>query len=88
MTTAKIIDFGLSIQYKKDLTSKIQIRDKVGTTIYMAPELIEKKAYWFPVDIWSCGLILYWILTLGKHALYIPKVDNEKKYREKLKDPK
>ncbi len=50
--------------------------------IYMAPELINHQSYslvsvYFslndvvkPVDIWSCGIIMYVILSMGKHPLY------------------
>ena len=35
-----------------------------GTTIYMAPKLIEKRAYdGFKIDVWALGIILYTMLT-------------------------
>jgi len=51
--------------------SDIGFTEKVGTMIYMAPELIEAKCYFLPVDIWSCGFILYYLLTTGNHPLYV-----------------
>ena len=49
----------------------------------MAPEIIAKKSYSTPVDLWSCGIILYNLLTEGTHPIYT-KGDNMAKYRKKL----
>lgn len=39
-----------------------------------------------PVDIWSCGLIMYILLSGGKHPLYVTK-DTPESFLEKLKKP-
>ena len=35
----------------------------VGTPLYMAPQILEKKIYSTKCDIWSLGLIFYEMLT-------------------------
>ncbi|KAJ8908095.1 hypothetical protein NDN08_008190 [Rhodosorus marinus] len=35
----------------------------VGTPSYAAPELLRGNNYSFPVDVWSCGVMLYGILS-------------------------
>ena len=54
----KIIDFGASINYKKDHHLKL----KTGSPYYIAPEVI-KRCYNEKCDIWSCGVILYILLS-------------------------
>ena len=60
----KIIDFGLSSIYNKgDLLSTA-----CGSPSYAAPEMLSGKQYkGIEVDIWSCGAVLYMMLT-GKLA--------------------
>lgn len=41
--------------------------EQCGTPLYMAPELIENKIYSKPVDIWSCGIIMFWLCNKGNH---------------------
>jgi len=49
----------------------------------MAPEIWEGHSYNKPVDIWSCGIIMYNLLTQGKHPYWNNK-DNEYAYMSKL----
>lgn len=49
----KLIDFGIAKEIK-NYTDTI-----VGTSYFMAPEVIEGKGYSFSVDYWSIGICLY-----------------------------
>ncbi|OMJ72070.1 hypothetical protein SteCoe_29577 [Stentor coeruleus] len=82
LSTLKIADFGLSTQ----LENGFKVDDRCGTVLYMAPEQAANRAYSKEVDIWSCGIILYKLLSKGNHPLY---VHNEKieSYFNKLKNP-
>lgn len=101
MTSIKICDFGLSAQFEYDEELQFQsdsLSGHVGTRIYMAPEILKKRNYGKVhqfyinnilklVDIWSCGIILYMLLSNGKHPLYV-KGESFEQYKEKLKAPK
>lgn len=51
----------------------------------MAPEVVAfNHEYTKKVDIWSIGIIMYEILTGGKHPLYVKCVDNVETYKKKL----
>jgi 5'-AMP-activated protein kinase catalytic alpha subunit len=55
----KIVDFGLSNQYKPNE----RLKTACGSPCYAAPEMIAGKKYeCLGVDIWSCGIILYAML--------------------------
>ena len=56
-TNIKIIDFGLSIILLKNEFSC----GTVGTPNYIAPEIINGDEYNYKIDIWSLGIILYFI---------------------------
>ena len=54
----KIGDFGFACNNNENLT------DSVGSPIYIAPEILSKKAYdGIKADTWSLGVILYILLT-------------------------
>ena len=57
----KIIDFGLSCNYSnKDYNLLSTI---CGTPIYTAPEILSKNYYKpKPADIWSCGVVLFFMV--------------------------
>jgi serine/threonine protein kinase len=45
-----------------------ELYGNAGTPQYMAPEVLRRRSYSFPVDIWSAGLLLYEII-LGQPLL-------------------
>ena len=54
----KVCDFGTSLKFKKG-----DVQDEVvGSIYYIAPEVL-KKNYNSKCDIWSCGIIMYILLT-------------------------
>ena len=54
----KVIDFGTSKLFK----SNEHMKEKYGTPYYIAPEVL-KKDYNEKCDVWSCGVILYIMLS-------------------------
>ena len=54
----KLIDFGMSVKVDNK-----KLKDMVGTSYYMAPEVIRRE-YGPKCDIWSCGIIFH-ILLVG-----------------------
>lgn len=54
----KLIDFGTSTFYSHDESLTM----KIGTPAYMAPEVM-KQNYNEKCDVWSCGVILYVLLS-------------------------
>lgn len=53
---AKLTDFG----FTRESIQKTTLETICGTTVYMAPELTERKNYdGFKIDIWALGVILY-----------------------------
>ena len=54
----KIIDFGMSVKR----TSVTDLSSLVGTPYYLAPEVIKGK-YSLECDIWSLGVVMYFLLS-------------------------
>lgn len=54
----KLIDFGISVKFEKET----KLREKTGTVLYIAPEVI-KGSYDEKCDIWSCGVLMYMMLS-------------------------
>ena len=79
----KIIDFGLSAQHFNCLYNN----EYCGTYLYMAPEQIQKKSYYYSVDIWSIGILMFMLLNNGKHPFY-QKGDSRQDFIEKIKERK
>ncbi|KAG5509530.1 hypothetical protein JKF63_06235 [Porcisia hertigi] len=87
----KLADFGFarSMSYNTIVLTSIK-----GTPLYMAPELVQERAYDNRVDLWSLGCILY-ELYYGKPPFYtnnlfalIKKIVCEPvKYDSKASDP-
>ena len=80
LDSLKIADFGLSSKFK--LGEKLD--SQTGTIIYMAPELLNRYKYNESADIWSCGIILYKLLT-NSHPVYIPGESSES-YKQKIQN--
>eukprot|EP00928_Gymnodinium_smaydae_P013368 TRINITY_DN14879_c0_g3_i1.p1 TRINITY_DN14879_c0_g3~~TRINITY_DN14879_c0_g3_i1.p1 ORF type:complete len:526 (+),score=118.93 TRINITY_DN14879_c0_g3_i1:226-1578(+) len=57
--TIKIIDFGFAQRFQPGVDS---LKTKCGSPNYTAPEIL-KRPYNEKCDIWSCGVILYLLLT-------------------------
>lgn len=57
--TIKIMDFGLS----KVLAPQERVNDGFGTLTFVAPEVLIRQPYNKQIDIWSMGIILYYMLT-------------------------
>ena len=62
--TIKLIDFGLGKIFDKD----IKLKSIVGTTLYTAPEVLNKN-YNEKCDIWSLGVILFFLVA-GKPPFF------------------
>jgi len=61
----KIIDFGLSYQWKHAMREDLIAEKKnklIGTSYYIAPEVL-RLDYDERCDIWSAGVILYILVT-------------------------
>ena len=67
----KIVDFGTSLIFDTDR----KLDEKLGTAYYIAPEVI-KKSYNEKCDLWSCGVIMY-ILLSGEPPFNDPRADND-----------
>lgn len=37
---------------------------RVGTPLYLSPELIKQKPYSFKVDVWALGCVIYHLAAL------------------------
>ena len=56
--TAKLIDFGLS----KVITPLARTKEPYGTLIYCSPDVILGVPYNSKVDVWSLGIIIFYLL--------------------------
>lgn len=54
----KVIDLGFSKKFCK----QNKIEEYVGTTLYIAPEIIKRQKYDEKCDVWSIGVIVYIML--------------------------
>lgn len=59
--TIKVGDLGLSRELSADT---IQAHSKVGTPLYMSPEVLKGDGYDFKSDVWSLGCLLYELAML------------------------
>ena len=75
---SEIADFGLS--RRVDSTGSISVYStNVGTRCWIAPEVLKApKDYSKPSDIFSCGLLLHYILAIKKHPFATPSAGGPK----------
>ena len=79
----KLADFGLAAHFKLNKN----IEDRAGTYKYMAPEqATQGKIYGKKIDIWALGIIMYKILSCGKHPLAVGPVEKDQ-FIKKLINP-
>ena len=57
----RLIDFGFAINAPKE-DENIELTQVVGTPNYMAPEVLNEKAYNTQIDVYSAGVILHTML--------------------------
>lgn len=62
----KLIDFGLAMGYHKDYNMK----GRVGTIPYAAPEILNKLEYTSKVDSWSLGVSIYKIIIRNPRIIH------------------
>ena len=58
----KQILYVLFFSLKKDGSSLIT-SGRIGTPSYMSPEVVQRMPYAKPADIWSCGVVLFVLLS-------------------------
>ena len=56
--TLKLVDFGSSCYLPRPFMST----QRVGSLVYMSPEMIRGEEYDRKTDVWSCGVVLYLLL--------------------------
>jgi tRNA A-37 threonylcarbamoyl transferase component Bud32 len=61
ISTLTLIDLGVAITLPEGQTSTTHI----GTLEYSSPEVLTGKPYGKEIDVWSIGIILYTLFTLG-----------------------
>jgi serum/glucocorticoid-regulated kinase 2 len=61
----KLTDFGLA---KENVITNKDAMSFCGTPEYLAPEILDRKAYTTRTDLWSIGILIYEML-FGKHPL-------------------
>ena len=55
----KITDFGLS---RRDQSQSELMTGQAGTFHWMAPEILENKAYTHKADVYSYGVIIFYLI--------------------------
>lgn len=58
----KIGDLGTSKLLQKN---ENYCTSQTGTPLYFAPEILRTEKYSYPVDIWSLGVVLYYMMTFN-----------------------
>ena len=74
----KLGGFGISIEMPQYNSGNALITSgRIGTPNYMSPEVVQRLPYSKPVDLWSCGVVLF-VLLSG----YLPFVGNNERLFE------
>lgn len=74
----KLGGFGISIELPEYHNGNALITSgRIGTPNYMSPEIVQRLPYSKPVDMWSCGVVLF-VLLSG----YLPFVGNNQRLFE------
>jgi len=60
----KLADFGIS-----KIMSDEMLTTNCGTPVYMAPEIWAGNSYDNKVDVWSIGVVMYYLLS-GTHPFF------------------
>ena len=55
-----LIDFNVSRKFDGQ---SAKLMTKTGTPEFQAPEMLSQTTYTEKVDIWSCGIVFYMLLT-------------------------
>lgn len=86
----KLGDFGIARTAAKTTRATVGI----GTYSFMAPEVLNNQSYGPTVDIYSLGLVLYWLLNKHRGPFlplppenYTPTMDEEARQRRFSGDP-
>lgn len=65
----KLTDFGLATKRKENNQKSYTL---VGTTEYLAPEILRKEGHSYEVDLWTLGILIYEMIT-GKTPFAHPE---------------
>jgi serine/threonine protein kinase len=78
----KLIDFGLAYKKKHRF---LLTKSECGTFLYMAPEILGGLQYNEKVDMWALGILVFGMLTGGKHPIWKSDKFSRAGYVEKLR---
>jgi len=59
----KLSDFGLCEELREDDKGRKRLKGMYGTPYYVAPEIVRDGRYDTRVDLWSCGVVMYELLS-------------------------
>ena len=57
----KIGGFGIALELESE--DSFVTSSRIGSPHFMAPEIVNRQEYSKPIDIWSCGVLLYTLLS-------------------------